>query len=103
MLVNQAPLETASCTGDTPLTLATYFGHIEAVEELLCRGANADAVDEDGQAAGGLIASATSRPQLQQTRASAQRHRAPFSFRFAASRTRFVYARTWYEFEIIPI
>eukprot|EP00904_Undaria_pinnatifida_P001089 jgi/Undpi1/10981/HiC_scaffold_30.g13282.m1 len=46
-----APLEIASCTWDTPLTLATYFGHIEAVEELLSLGANANAVDEDGQAA----------------------------------------------------
>lgn len=49
---DQAPLETKSCTGDSPLTLAAYFGHVEAVNELLARGANANAVDEDGQAAG---------------------------------------------------
>lgn len=48
----QAPLEVRSNTGDTPLTLASYFGHVHAVEKLLAMGADAMAVDDDGHAAG---------------------------------------------------
>lgn len=48
----QAPLESRSNTGDTPLTLAAYFGHVHAVERLLAMGANATAMDDDGHAAG---------------------------------------------------
>lgn len=52
---NQAPLETRSSTGDTPLTLATHFGHAHAVEKLLAMGANPLAMDDDGHAAGKLM------------------------------------------------
>ena len=48
----QAPLESRSSTGDTPLTLATYFGHAHAVEKLLATGANPSVEDDDGHAAG---------------------------------------------------
>lgn len=48
----QASLEPRSNTGDTPLTLAAYFGHVHAVEKLLAMGANAMAMDDDGHAAG---------------------------------------------------
>lgn len=50
--LHQASLEVKSCTGDTPLILAAYFGHAEAAEQLLARGADKNAVDEEGHAAG---------------------------------------------------
>jgi ankyrin repeat protein len=55
-------------TKDTPLALAAYFGHDEAVALLLSRGASWDAADVDGCVPGDTFDSKVDAVARQQVR-----------------------------------